>query len=139
MDQPKTLAEAFHMLKTGGIFGAVVWKWIELQPFSGALMAFVTGEAPVLLATDAPPLPLLAWKDVEVVNKLLIDVGFNRSRQMPRTRSSLLSDLDVIAMMYIVLPVLDVLTKMETDSVIPDAWKKLEEAWPVIAKEKGRT
>ena len=42
-DKEKAFAEAFRVLKPGGVFGAVVWKSFELLPLAGALMGAVTG------------------------------------------------------------------------------------------------
>jgi len=135
-DQPKAVAEAFRVLKPGGVFGAVVWKSFELLPLAGALMGAVTGKAPAPPAAGAPPPPPLAWASAEVTDKLLAEAGFELKAGSEDEISFALEDMEV-ALKYSALPIWDKIQKLQDDGDVPDAWKKFEAAWPAVAKEKG--
>jgi SAM-dependent methyltransferase len=135
-NKPKALAEAFRVLKPGGVFGAVVWKSFELLPLAGALMGAVTGTPPAPPPAGSPPPPPVAWADPAVTDKLLSEAGFILKPGSEDDITFALYDMDV-AMKYCALPVWDRIQELENKGTVPDAWKKYEEAWPVIAQEKG--
>lgn len=136
-DKPKAFAEAFRVLKPGGVLGMSAWVSFELLPFAGATMAAVTGKAPQKPPAGAPPPPPMQLATVAMSDPLLKDAGFT---VVPTDESIpiefTLTDLD-LAKRYCALPIWDKLSAMEEDGTVPDAWAKYDAAWEGIAKEKG--
>lgn len=136
-DQKKAVAEAYRVLKPGGVFGAVCWKSFELLPLAGALMGAVTGTGPPAPPpAGSPPPPPIAWADEAVVDTLLKEAGFEPVSNDADDVEIAQEDL-VVAMKYSALPIWDKIIELETSGKVPDAWKKYEEAWPKICAEKG--
>ena len=135
-DKPTALAEAFRVLKPGGVFGAVVWVSFELLPFAGAIMGAVTGTPPSPPPPGSPPPPPLALGDSSVSDPLLTAAGFTMCAGTEDTVTFKMTDLDV-ALKYCALPIWDRLTEMEATGEIPGAWAKYADAWPDVAKAKG--
>lgn len=136
-DKPKAFAEAFRVLKPGGVLGMVAWVSFELLPFAGAVMTAVTGKPPQKPPAGSPPPPPMQLATAEMSDPLLKDAGFvvvHTDASIPVNFT--IADLDV-AQKYCALPVWDKISAMQEDGSVPDAWAKYDASWEGIAKDKG--
>ena len=135
-DKPRAFAEAFRVLRPGGVFGAVVWVSFELLPFAGAIMSEVTGTTPAPPPPGSPPPPPLSLGEPSVSDPLLAGAGFELCAGTVAPVSFTMTDLDV-ALKYCALPIWDRLTSMEESGELPGAWATYAAAWPEVARAKG--